>query len=176
LLGIIDLYLSATRDAEANLSAGLALCRDVSDTLHAAYALIFLGGLVLVEGDQGRASALFENVLATAQIVVDQRLSRIVTGISLVNLAVMDRLQGNEELASDRLREALHLQRDVGYISGIILILSDLGDIARDEGDFALAFRHYQDALGQIRESTDTRVIIDTIESVGTVAIAVGLA
>ena len=130
----------------------------------------------LTAGDQDRAATIMAEGPAAAQMVTDQRLAKILRSLSLTNLAVLDRVQGSQAVATGRLQEALRLLREVGHNPGIILVLSDLSDISRDEGNFAQASWYYQDALGQIRESTGMRVVIDTIENVATDAAAVGLA
>ena len=37
--------------------------------------------------------------------------------------------------------------RDVAYLPGIIMSLGDLGDLARDQGDYAQALSVYREAL-----------------------------
>ena len=58
----------------------------------------------------------------------------------------------------------------------MILILKDLGELARDQGDLPRALGWYREALGLVRGSPGTRVVTELIEALGIAAIAVGQA
>jgi DNA-binding CsgD family transcriptional regulator len=72
------------------------------------------------------------------------------------------------------LETALRLVREAGYTAGEILALGDLGDVARDQGDHALAMAFYREALELGRDNPRTRLASDVIEAVGVVAAATG--
>ncbi|MGH2369402.1 MAG: ATP-binding protein, partial [Chloroflexota bacterium] len=175
-LGMIHCYQGANREAETRLTEGQAGCRALGDALHAALALIGLGALAIMQGDHGRGAALLEEALAAAQGVADRRLAGILAGRVSINLAVAPRATGQYALAAARLEEALRLEREAGYTEGIILALGDLGNLARDQDDYARALALYREALALGRDHPGTRVVIEVIEAVGIMAAAVGQA
>jgi non-specific serine/threonine protein kinase len=172
-LGMIETYQGTNRAAETHLREGLALCREQGEAFYAARALQYLGGLANLQGDHARGMTLLEECLTTAEAVADQRLAGIMAGWALNNLAIVDRAQGNLALATARLVEALRRMRDAGFTAGTIMALGDLGDVVRDQGDYARALGLYREALVLGRASSGKRVVIDVIEAVGIVA-AVG--
>ena len=175
-LGMIQIYQGANQEAEPRLTEGLAGCRALGDALHAALALIGLSGLAIMQGDHDRGTALLEEALAAAQGVADRRLAGILAGRVSINLAVAPRAQGQYALAAEHLEDALRLEREAGYTEGMILALGDLGNLARDQGDYARALALYREALELGRSHPGTRVVTEVIEAVGIVAAAVGQA
>jgi non-specific serine/threonine protein kinase len=173
-LGMIQIYQGANQEAERLLTEGLARCRELGDMVHAAIASLGLGGLAIIEGDHHRGVALLAEARVAAQAVVDRRLSGVLMGWVLINLAVVDRARGDYALATERLTAALRLEREAEYTEGIILALGDLGDLARDRGDHALALDHYREALALGRRHPGRRVVTEAIEAVGIVAATVG--
>jgi predicted ATPase/DNA-binding CsgD family transcriptional regulator len=172
-LGYIKIHLGMDREAETRLSEGLAGCRDQGDTIHAARALVGLGGLATLRGEFGRGATFLEECLAVSQTMADLRLAGIVEGWAEMNLAVIARALGDLALAEERLRGALRSMRDAGDTAGIIVSLGDLGNLARDEGDHARALELYREALRLGRERPGTPLITYVIEAVGVVAVAV---
>jgi non-specific serine/threonine protein kinase len=130
----------------------------------------------MVQGDHGRGAVLLEESLTAAQSVADRRLAAILAGWGWINLAGVARTHGDHALAGDRLDEALRLEREAGFRDGSILALGDLGDLARDQGDFARALEFYREALDLGRGRPGMRVVTEVIEAVGIVSVAVGLA
>jgi predicted ATPase/DNA-binding CsgD family transcriptional regulator len=175
-LGMIEVYLWRTREAEPHLVEGLAGCRDQGQALHAALALQVLGALTSLQGDHDRGTALVEDALAAAREVEDPRLSGIMTGWALTNRALVARSHGDLAQAIEYLEESLLRLRDTGYIMGTILALGDLGDLNRDRGDLARALELYREALALGRENPGMRVVIDVVEAVGIVAATLGQA
>jgi non-specific serine/threonine protein kinase len=175
-LGLIQIYQGAYREAETCLTEGLADCRALGDSLHAALALIGLGALAIMQGDQGRGTALLEEALTAAQGVADRRLAGILAGRVAINLAVAPRAHGQYALAAAHLDEALRLEREAGHTEGMILALGDLGNLARDQGDHARALALYREALALGQGHPGTRVVIEVIEAVGIMAAAAGQA
>jgi DNA-binding CsgD family transcriptional regulator/tetratricopeptide (TPR) repeat protein len=176
VLGRILIYQGANRDAETRLTEGLAACRALGDTLHAAIALIELGAVASLRGDQERSAALLEDARATAQAIPDPHLAGIVTGRVLMNLAVIARTRGDYPLATAHLEDALQRERAAGFAAGIIMALADLGDLARDQGDLARALASYRDALDLVRFHPGARVVTEAVEAVGIVAAMSGQA
>jgi predicted ATPase/DNA-binding CsgD family transcriptional regulator len=173
-LGVIQIYQGANQEAEPRLIEGLAGCRALGDALHAVFALIGLSGLAIMQGNFDRGAALLEEAMAAAQGVVDRRLASILAGRISINLAVAPRAQGQYALAAARLEEALRLVGEAGYTDGMILALGDLGNLARDQADYARAMAYYREALELGGNHPGTRVVTEVLEAVGIVAAAVG--
>ena len=171
-LGVIQIYQGANREAEQSLIEGLAGCKALGDALHAALALIGLSGLAIMRGNFDRGAALLEEAHTATQTIADRRLAQILAGRVSINLAVAPRAQGQYTLAEDHLEAALRLLQEVGYSEGIILALGDLGNLARDQGDYARALALFREALELGRNHPGTRVVTEVIEAVGIVAAA----
>jgi non-specific serine/threonine protein kinase len=174
VLGLIQVYQGANREAEQCLKAGLSVCRAVGNARHAALALLGLGALAMMEGDHGRGTALLEEALAATHAVADRRLAGILAGQVSINLAVAPRAQGQYALAAAHLEEGLRLEREAGYIEGMILALGDLGNLARDQGDYARALELYREAMELGRGHPGTPLVIEVVGAVGIMAAAVG--
>jgi predicted ATPase/DNA-binding CsgD family transcriptional regulator len=175
-LGLILIYLGANQDAERRLTEGLAACRDQDNALHTVVALVGLGGLAIMRDDARRSEALLEEARAAARAVADPRVAGILNARVLINLAVVARARGDHALAVERLEAALRLEREAGYAAGIVLALGDIGDLARDQGDYGQALSRYREALSLSSFNPGTRVVTELIESVGMVAALVGQA
>ena len=165
-LGMIEVYLGSHREAEINLATGLDGCQNQGYPLHAARALIGLGGLATHQGDLERGEAHLDAALIAAQAVADRRLAGIMTGWALLNLGVVDWIRGNHALAAERLEEAVSLQRQAGFAIGTILALGELGGLERDHGDLQRALRLYLEALELGRRNPGTREVTNVIEAV----------
>jgi non-specific serine/threonine protein kinase len=171
-LGVIQIYQGANREAESCLIEGLAGCQALGDALHTVLALIGLSGLAIMQGNLDRGTALLEEAHAAAQTVADRRLA----GRVAINLAVAPRTQGQYALAAAHLEEALRLEREAGHSDGMILALGDLGNLARDQNDYARALEFYREALDLGRSHPGTRVVTEVVEAVGIMAAAIGQA
>lgn len=175
-LGVIQFYQSANQEAEASLTAGLAACRAVGNAHHAALALIALGALAILQGEPERGASFLHEARRAAQDVPDRRLAMILAGRVEINLAVAPRTMGHYALAAAHLTEGLRLEREAGYIEGMILALGDLGNLARDQADIARALVLYREALDLGHSHPGTRVVIEVIEAVAIVAATSGQA
>jgi non-specific serine/threonine protein kinase len=173
-LGAIEAYQGAVPEAVAHLTQGLAASHDQGQAFTEAHALLGLGALAIAQGDHDRGAALLETSISTARTVPDQRLAAIMIGWGLANLAMIPRTAGDFALATERLEAALQQVREAGYVLGSILILGDLGDLARDQGDFERAMARYREALALGQTNPGTRVVFDVIEAVGIMATATG--
>ncbi len=173
-LGKIEAYQGANLEAMAHLAGGLARCREQGDALHEARALNGLGALAIAQGDLVRGAALLEESLTAAHAVTDKRLSGIMAGWALLNLAVISRTDGDYARATGQLEAAQRLVREAGYATAMILVLGDLGDLARDQGKHERALAFYREALALGQHNPRTRVVCDVIEAVGIVAVFTG--
>ncbi|MGH2534100.1 MAG: ATP-binding protein [Thermomicrobiales bacterium] len=174
LCGIIALFQGAESEANERLTTGLSLSRSHDDAVHAAQALIGLGALAMDQGDDLRATAFLEEAIAEAEAIADQRLAAIMAGRAFDNLGVAARMQGDLALAAARHEEALRRDRATGYVVGIVIDVGDLGDVARDQGDYGRAMTYYREALSLVDERVGTRSVTEQIEGVAVVAAAVG--
>ena len=176
-LGMIALYEGVYEEAEAYLTAGLTGCRSVEERFHQSLALIGLGGLAAMQGDVDVSTSRLEESIDIARTLADGRLAGIMIGWGLNNLAVVARMQDDAELARERLEAGLHYSREGEYPAGVIMALGDLGDLARDRSDYPQALAYYHEALEVIGwKNPATRVVIEVVEAIGIVAVAVGQA
>ncbi|MBX3070123.1 MAG: hypothetical protein KF883_06510 [Thermomicrobiales bacterium] len=173
-LGMIEALQSANPEAEARLTEGLASSREAGAVLHSALALILLGWLVGQRGDLDRGSILLEEAIDVADELPDARLAGIVVGWALANLAEVARMRGDRALAVERLETGLQRHREAGYAGGMILMLKDLGELARDQGEHVRALEFYREALGLVEGNPGTRVVTELIEALGIATVGVG--
>lgn len=82
---------------------------------------------------------------------LDRAKARFLSLMGVVNFYLL----GHYSIAQEQLEESLAVYRDLGYPQGESVTLSNLGENARLQGDFALAVQYYEGAL----------VIARTIES-----------
>ena len=127
-----------------------------------------------MRGDDIRSIALLEESRAAAETVSDRRLAGILVGWVFVNLAVIARSSGDRTLAAEHLEAALRFEREADYREAIIMVLGDLGDLARDRGNHTRALELYREALRLVRGDPGRRVITEVIEAVGVAAALVG--
>ena len=175
-LGMLEAFQWANLQAEVRLTAGLTSLRDAGDTFYTALALILLGWLEGQRGDLDGGAALLEEALVAANDLSDPRLAGIIAGWALANLAEVARMRGDRALAVERLEAGLHHHREAGYAGGMILMLKDLGELARDQGEYVRALGFYREALGLVQGSPGKRVVTELIEALGIAAIGVGQA
>jgi non-specific serine/threonine protein kinase len=173
-LGMIEAYRGEHIAAVEHFSAGLRDCHGPETTFFAAQALVGLGAMATASGDFARGESLLKECLVRAREIADPRLTSIMTGWSLANLAVISRAGGQFTWAREQIEQALQAARAANYTTGILLALGDLGDIARDQGDSTRALNFYREALILGQERPRTRVVVDVIEAVGIVAATTG--
>jgi DNA-binding CsgD family transcriptional regulator len=93
-----------------------------------------------------------------------------------INLGGAAWLQGDRPLAVHYLQDGLRLARAAGHTVGIMHALGDLGDLARDHGEHAEALALYAEALDLGRKHPSTRVVVEVLEGVAVVTVAIGRA
>ncbi|RGA01223.1 CHAT domain-containing protein [Microbispora triticiradicis] len=76
-------------------------------------------------------------------------------------LASLFQLTGEHGEARRLHERALAIQRRAGYRRAVVSTLSDLGLLARDEGDFPLARRHLQEALKEAETLADPHMVYE---------------
>ena len=167
---MILIYQGANQEAEPVLTEGLAAAGTQGDALRAAQALIGLGGLAIMQGDHVHAAALLQESLAATQAVADHRLAQIMAGrVRSISPSLPGRKVNTHWPRAPRGR--LRLQREVGYAEGIILAQGDLGDLARDQGDYPRALALYRKRWNWAGTSRNA-CVTEVIEAVGIVATA----
>ncbi len=90
----------------------------------------------------------------------------------LANLGVAAHGRGDFALARARHERSLASCRPHGYVLGIIRSLRDLGDVARDQGDYAGSVAFYRECLALLGERGDLRVVVDALEGAALAAAA----
>src|SRR4029453_7925980 len=110
-------------------------------------ALMALGFLASMRCDYAASTAILEESRVAVAAVLDHRLSRILEGWILTNLAFNVRSLGDHALPPEYLEAALRYELEAEYGAGIVEALGDLGDFARDRGDHEQALERYREAL-----------------------------
>jgi DNA-binding CsgD family transcriptional regulator len=123
-----------------------------------------------VRGDGEQGERVLGEALEAATAIPDARLSGIMAGWVSINLAVVARSTGNGALAERHIEDALGRFRAEQSHVGTMMALGDLGDLARDRGDWPRALSLYHDALAAGRTDQAKRIVIEVIESVASVA------
>ncbi|MCU0490327.1 MAG: tetratricopeptide repeat protein [Chloroflexaceae bacterium] len=133
-------------------------------------ALKLAGTLHGSQGDNQRATALFEEGLALARQQNDWQ-----TVASLLNnLGVLALLQDNYQHAVTLLEEALSLNRTLGNLHSIITTLGNLGGVALAQGDWQRATTWTEEGLPLARRVGNTHFIANFILNLGEAATAQG--
>ncbi len=169
-LGMTNLLQGDAVGAKTHLDAGLMASRAFDEPYYASLALIGLANAAVLQDDNERAAALLVECRNTAHLVPDPRLQALVHGMVSLNLAVVSRADGNLVLAAEQIDDMLRRARAQDYRQGVLIALGDLGDLARDRGDWSQALSFYRDALTLDRNQPVKRVLIEVIESVAIVA------
>lgn len=95
-----------------------------------------------------------------------------VAGSVHANLGVAMRGQGKLAQATAQHEQALALRRARGYTLGISRTLGDLGDVARDQGDYRAALQRYRQSLAMPLAHADRRVTADILAGAAQIALA----
>jgi len=139
-----------TSAAEAESDSYLIQQREAGDTVSVARALALKGTALIAENQNAASRKAFEEALALLlKINKDQnRIDRDKASI-LVNLAVIDELEGNAESAERRLSDALAMQDRVLPTDHIdrAATLIGLAKVSQMKGDFQTEERFWRQAL-----------------------------
>ncbi len=173
-LGMTEIFRGENEAAEAHLTQGAAACLAHGESHRAALALIGLAGLAVARGDSERSTQLLEESLAAATAIPDARLAGITEGWVSINHAVVARTRGDSESAERHVVEALDRFKAEHFQVGTMMALGDLGDLARDRGEWTRALSLYKEALAAGRTDQARRIVIEIVESVAIVAAHLG--
>jgi tetratricopeptide (TPR) repeat protein len=142
-LGFALLEQGEAEAAGPCLEESLTLARRDDNPYTIKFPLSMLGSLHFRLGNFSQAQSFFEESLRLNRVCQDGE------GMadSLRGLAKVVNAQGDPQYARQLGEEAMALHRTLNHQLGIGLDHSLFGDIARDQGDYAEALRHYQRCL-----------------------------
>ncbi|MFN8499018.1 MAG: tetratricopeptide repeat protein [Anaerolineae bacterium] len=153
--------------AEVFVTDGLALARDVDDKWLIAQMIGALGTIARERGEYDVARAYFEQSLALRRTLGDDE----ALGDTLMNLGATAAFQGDPQ-AEPLLQEAMTLFERLGHKYGRARTLHDLGFLAADQGDFALADARFAQSLVLFHELGDRRNEAKCLEGLARVSAA----
>ena len=111
------------------------------------------GEIALTIGNYARVETVADDMLRIAQ----RSQMRWAEATAEEYIGVLDRRRGKLDASLGHAQRALDLQRELGNESAIATVLSNLGTLARDRGDFAKALEYFLQVL-PIRERIGDRV------------------
>jgi predicted ATPase/DNA-binding CsgD family transcriptional regulator len=174
-LGLLTSFQGDNQRSETLLAESLALCRAVGDQVETAHALLCFGASAQDLGNYEQATQRLEEALALYRELSDSvEVAPVFASNALTSLGVTAYLAGNLELAAARLEEALGQQRALGFTWNAGQTLGNLGDVARDQGDYRRALAFYQESLVLLSKHRDQRLIAAALAGVASVALALG--
>jgi excisionase family DNA binding protein len=143
---------------------GVALLRAGGDPEALSPALIWQGGIAIQNGAYDEAVRAFGDAIDLAETVPDASLAGAISARATSNLGIVAHLRGDLDAAVRWHGLALAACREHGYLLGTSRSLCDLGDIARDRGDYAASVAHYRESLSVLGERSDLRTLIAALE------------
>jgi len=145
--------LDAYALAEAHWAKAQKLALEQGDARKAAEIAIARGEIALIRGDYAsveQLSTLLNELAGRAQLDWAQASAEEYSG-------VLDRRHGKLDEATRHEQRSIELMRKQGDEAGVATVLTNLGTIARDRGDYAQALDSFMQAL-VIRERIDNRL------------------
>lgn len=168
--------------AAAGFDHGIPELRLHGSKVEAAMALMWRAGLAMFTSDNEVAEAKYAEACQVAEQVADPRTRAMLLGFFMANLGVAARGRGEFDLAETRLLRAQeHFQAHDKTLDGnesslamTHLAFDELGQLALDRGDYALALSHYQAFLERAGEHDDMQTVEAVLVGVARVATAWG--
>ena len=154
-------------EASRYLETALALRREVGDEVGVAGILNSLGVVARSMGDLDRAERLLRESLERKQALGD----RVGTAVSLSNLGMVAGDRGRYGEAVELMAQALAIDEEV-HSGSVVVARSNLGAMLVRAGRLGDGVMHLQQSLPGIEELEDPELVIDTLRSLATVAIA----
>jgi predicted ATPase/class 3 adenylate cyclase len=133
-------------------------------------ALTGAGTLAYAQGDLQRAAMHYEQGLAMARAIGDER----ATSFLLHNLGVAASARGDRDRARALYEESLALKQALGDKAGAAMSLGNLGTLAHFDGDLERAASLHEESLALFREMDDWRGEAGALNSLGVLAHARG--
>jgi non-specific serine/threonine protein kinase len=156
--------------AEAYLTEGLTIWRELGDTRGMAISLNTLGLVAKAQGSLVRAGTQLTKALALARELNDS--PRIATVLN--NLAALAIDQGEYATAQPFLRESLSIKRGLGDAAGIANSLHNLGDAALHQGAYDQANAALREGLTYSRQVGVGHVSAQSLHSLALVGLRSG--
>ncbi|MGH2959637.1 MAG: tetratricopeptide repeat protein, partial [Solirubrobacterales bacterium] len=173
-LGQLYYLLGERERGEALLEESIDVIRSHGDGLTFTDALVWKAWVATVRGDYDLAERLLEEVLGRAMNIPDPVAAAAATGKALAHLGVVAHERGDLEIARARHDQALHAHRELDDALGVIRSLRDLGDVARDQNDFAGALASYRESLKLLGKWGDPLVVVNALTGSALAAAAWG--
>jgi predicted ATPase/DNA-binding CsgD family transcriptional regulator len=173
-LGHLLLVLGETARLEALISGSVAVLREHGDAVWATRALIWQGWIATQRGDHDRAERVLKEALGLAATIADPVVAATAKGHALANFGVAAHGRGDLDTARARHEEALRTHRAHGNTIGVIHSLRDLGDVARDQGDYGGSVAFYRECLALLDERDDLNVVVDALQGAALAAASWG--
>ncbi len=169
-MGRLAVYRGRTSEAERLVTEAVALLRREGDRIRLAMALIWLGVLAMQTGDYERAETPLDEARTMCEGAGDPRSAAWVAADAMANLGVAARGRGELDLAEARIDAALRLYRDHGLEHSVTRAFLDLGDIARDRGDLALAVERFRTSLTRLGAQLDLLIAANALDGIASAA------
>jgi tetratricopeptide (TPR) repeat protein len=158
----------------------VAIHREDGDAAAIAQALINLGNVTSVLGDCAAAAVFIEEALP-----IFRRLGDMVAFLwAFRGLASIARRQGHYEAARQRLEECLSVSQElrplmppdlfIGTGVCVAMNLTELGDLAKLQGEYAEAEARYEQSLAAYKEIGDSGGMAASLNNLGDIACARG--
>ena len=152
-VGLVLRGLGAFALADAHWAHAQALALASGDDTALADIESKRGEIALTIGNYARVETVANDLLRIAQ----RAQLRWAEATAEEYVGVLDRRRGKLDMSLGHAQRALDLQRELGNESAIATVLSNLGTLARDRGDFAKALEYFLQVL-PIRERIGDRV------------------
>jgi predicted ATPase/DNA-binding SARP family transcriptional activator len=139
---------------------GLRMAEKLGLWPEVSYQLSWLGRIALLTGDHAQAREFHERAMRLAA----EQSFKPGEMYAETGLALLARREGRFDIAEKHLRTVLEWHRRVGFEAGSTLILAELGFIAEQRGDVALATRLQLDGFALASRVGDPRAIALAME------------
>ena len=157
-------------EAIVQFAEALPLARSVGDPFHLALALISAGAARNYDGGYEEGNALLREALDRAAAVDDPTLRAAIEARALANLSVSARGLRSPAEAVTMAEQALRLCQAHHFELAAARTMMDLGDIAKDEGDFVRAVSQYRECIEQHGERSEIRLLVDGFAGIASAA------
>jgi len=152
-IGLVLRGLGAFARADTHWAHAKALALAARDDAAVADIESKRGEIALTIGNYARVETIADDLTHIAQ----RAQLRWAEATAEEYIGVLDRRRGKLDASLGHAQRALDLQRELGNESAIATVLSNLGTLARDRGDFAKALDYFLQVL-PIRERISDRV------------------
>jgi len=168
-------YVQGERAGGENfLAEDKAVLREHGDAVALIGVLVWQGWIAIHRGDHDEAEDVLEEALGLTEAVPDPAVAASAAGRVLANLGVAAHQRGNLGTALARHERALRSHRELGDVIGVIHSLRDLGDVARDQADYAGSVDAYRECLTLLGDRADPLVVGDALIGAALAAAAWG--